>query len=487
MNIAPFQSLTPLGLSPLAPFILGFGPKEESGAVDSYATATTALNSPSYFPVPAFFRGKHEIMAPVISPDDICFACASLPDHSPPTWQDRLRFIEASLTRNAYLAGDLTGKTEKNQQPTPEEAASQYHLYRQWLNEIAQLSRVQIKRATKLPFEQQFILLYRVSKAMEHLRHRWFYYFRHWCTWWYEKNCRPWLSEHLCFNDETLSIDIANKIERLFHKYPTLKTAWQNSMSDIYRLLYRHQQNLLHYLKQDAQKDPKLLIEFVRTFFGLRNFSSDYLFDDILDEILGLEVERTEQMLYQKPEYSCLRDSYYGSFQNGVQKTLPPGEEQIIYEGTPYGRIMEFLDATQPTRDDVVYDLGFGYGRVTKLTAMLTPSKVVGIELLPERVAKAEKAKQKIELANLEYRAGNVLEHDFSDGTLFYLFNPFATPTLKKFIERLKGVAEEKKKDGKNIRVAFWGDKDNLAHFENQRDWLEPTAELDKVHLYKSF
>lgn len=155
---------------------------------------------------------------------------------------------------------------------------------------------------------------------------------------------------------------------------------------------------------------------------------------------------------------------------NGLQLTdycteLDYSEEQILYEGTPFFLILFLLNQVQPPSGAIVYDLGSGYGRFV-LTGALHYNDVIfrGIELIGQRVNSSNDFAGRLGLNNALFIEGNVLESDFSDGQIFYLFNPFSDETLVKMIRKLKLVAERKK-----IIIAVIGKLNNLFLAET---WL---------------
>lgn len=98
---------------------------------------------------------------------------------------------------------------------------------------------------------------------------------------------------------------------------------------------------------------------------------------------------------------------------------------EFVYEGTPYRVIKDILHYLKPTKDDVVYDIGAGYGRFCLYGALTTPATFKGIEIAGERHEKAQKIKDKFQIRNLEFLNLGATEAEMSDGTMFYMFNPF--------------------------------------------------------------
>lgn len=144
------------------------------------------------------------------------------------------------------------------------------------------------------------------------------------------------------------------------------------------------------------------------------------------------------------------------------------GNEQFEYQGTPYEFIADFLHALDLGAEDVLYDLGSGYGRIPLYAALTTGcGKCKGIEIVPERVAVSQNAARSLLLLNTEFIQGNVLDCDFSDGTIFFLFNPFTWQTLEKVGEKFKKIASRK-----SIQIITWGGP-SVAYLERQ-SWLKP-------------
>lgn len=173
--------------------------------------------------------------------------------------------------------------------------------------------------------------------------------------------------------------------------------------------------------------------------------------DERLDDLLGVVSEEIERG--RNIDFRSLEQAY--------------GFEQYAYQGTPYELIRTFLRDLKLSSDDVLYDLGCGYGRIPLYGAMVTPAQYRGIEIVPERVAEATAIKENLTLENVDFRQGNVLDQDFSDGSVFFLFNPFTTETLEQVGEKLETLSKTKK-----IRVVSLGP--SVSYFRSQVTWLQP-------------
>jgi len=138
--------------------------------------------------------------------------------------------------------------------------------------------------------------------------------------------------------------------------------------------------------------------------------------------------------------------------------------ERLIYSATPYNVIRDAMRGLNPGRGDVFYDLGAGYGRVLLYGALTHGATFRGIEIVPSRVEEANRIRSHLALEQLDFRQGNAQSDDFSDGNLFFLFNPFFSEVLQVVGLRLRRIAQTRQ-----IRIASVANSN--AYFARQR-WL---------------
>jgi predicted RNA methylase len=150
------------------------------------------------------------------------------------------------------------------------------------------------------------------------------------------------------------------------------------------------------------------------------------LSDAALDRILHLSWRKAEASL----DLLDLLDRY--------------GNELFEYHGLGYADIRWIIHALQLTERDVVYDLGAGYGRFVIYGALVSPAKFKGIEIVRERAAHIARARARLRLRNACVAAENAAAADFTDGTKFYLFSPFFTPTLRAVARKLETCAAKR-------------------------------------------
>src|SRR5260370_33711200 len=100
-------------------------------------------------------------------------------------------------------------------------------------------------------------------------------------------------------------------------------------------------------------------------------------------------------------------------------------EIEVIYVPTPDDVVDAMCKMAKVTKDDVVYDLGCGDGRIViAAVAKFGAKRGVGIDLMPDRVkeSKENAKKNKVE-GKVEFRQGNVLKiDDLSEATVVMLY-----------------------------------------------------------------
>jgi precorrin-6B methylase 2 len=103
------------------------------------------------------------------------------------------------------------------------------------------------------------------------------------------------------------------------------------------------------------------------------------------------------------------------------------------FENVAHCAIRKTIKLARPTATDVVYVLGSGQGRAVCHFARQRVQKVVGIEISQELCEVARHNARKLRNPNspIEIRNADVTLTDISDGTIFFMFNPFGEKTLR--------------------------------------------------------
>jgi SAM-dependent methyltransferase len=128
--------------------------------------------------------------------------------------------------------------------------------------------------------------------------------------------------------------------------------------------------------------------------------------------------------------------------------------DEVFYEATDYLLLLRYMKPLRLGPDDVVYELGCGLGRTLCMFARREVRKCVGIEFNPELAtkARANAARLRGRRAAVEVRVADAAHSDYSDGTIFWLNNPFGPYTLSAVMQR---IAESLQNRPRTIRIAY--------------------------------
>jgi len=121
-------------------------------------------------------------------------------------------------------------------------------------------------------------------------------------------------------------------------------------------------------------------------------------------------------------------------------------QEEIPFVPTPIEVVDRMLELAQVTREDVVYDLGSGDGRIVIRAAKKYGARGVGIEMDVQLLELSRKSASEEGVAHLvEFRAEDALAADVSPATVVTLY------MLPWFNEKVKPLLEEKLKPGARV------------------------------------
>ena len=115
------------------------------------------------------------------------------------------------------------------------------------------------------------------------------------------------------------------------------------------------------------------------------------------------------------------------------------GETLAPFVATPMEIVERMLEMAEVTKDDVVYDLGCGDGRMVTLAARKYGARGVGVDIDNKRVLESQQRVKKERVEGLvTIRKEDALKTDFSQATvvLLYLF-PSANLKLRPDLRRL--------------------------------------------------
>jgi predicted amidohydrolase len=167
----------------------------------------------------------------------------------------------------------------------------------------------------------------------------------------------------------------------------------------------------------------------------------------------------------------------------GVFVTKPVPEEtlerqpgMIRYQPTPTSVILEIIDQVGFSSDDVFYDLGSGLGQVIGVVNILTGVRCVGVEYQPAYYAYATQVAGELGLTNVVFINADAQDLNFSDGTVFYMFNPFGGRIFDRVMGKLYVEAQKRK-----ITICSYGScTEPISEFP----WLD-VLDPDTIHDFK--
>ncbi|HRZ87207.1 MAG TPA: hypothetical protein P5287_05265, partial [bacterium] len=367
------------------------------------------------------------------------------------TLQEALDFAEVSLFYSEWVER-MRRVTTAHFMAIPDETVADY--FRQYYAGVEKLKEQALSRIdeTKLSHGDLFLRLQETVRLKGVIAGRW----------------KDFLEAYSIKIQSRYDKDIASpgrsprEWQEVFERYPGIELFYERALAACYRPLQEEESRLKKELLARIGKDPSIVRGIVRTV----NASGGQILDPVMDWLLTLRVGETE------------KDIDWGS----VEKRH--GDEQYIYEGTPYGLIRDFISRIGLGPRDVFYDLGCGYGRILFYTRLATDAGLVkGVEIVPERVAECERIRERFGMRGLEIISQNIRDVDLRDGSVFFLFNPFISGTLDNVSLKLFDAARKRK-----IMIASYGAC--TFYFEDQAFWLKPLFSSyyngAKVSLFES-
>ncbi|HKB89978.1 MAG TPA: hypothetical protein VKC60_05610 [Opitutaceae bacterium] len=145
------------------------------------------------------------------------------------------------------------------------------------------------------------------------------------------------------------------------------------------------------------------------------------------------------------------------------------------YTSPDYWYVRKVIGILKPGPDDVFYDIGSGKGRIICLVARTAVQKCVGIELLKPLCELA--ARNALSLhgkrAKVEILCSDAASADLSEGTLYFMFNPFGPATLS---DTLENIGTSLARNPRQIKIVYY----NPVHESILKacPWLEKFREF---------
>lgn len=101
----------------------------------------------------------------------------------------------------------------------------------------------------------------------------------------------------------------------------------------------------------------------------------------------------------------------------------PLRKPDVVYVPTPQEVVDEMLALAKVTKDDVIYDLGSGDGRIPITAAQKFGTRAVGIDINPERIREANENAQKAGVTDrVQFLNQDLFTSDISEATVVTLY-----------------------------------------------------------------
>lgn len=159
------------------------------------------------------------------------------------------------------------------------------------------------------------------------------------------------------------------------------------------------------------------------------------------------------------------------------KNTVKPKYANLTYVPTADEVILEMFKMGKIGKDDVIFDLGCGDGRILYMAAKKYGTRGVGLDINPDRIVEAMDQAKKYDVGTLvEIRHGDALKpKDIGDATVVALY------MFPEFMNLWLPIAKEKLKPGTRI----------LSHDYQFSDWapdqtvtVRSSTREHKVHMW---
>lgn len=158
-----------------------------------------------------------------------------------------------------------------------------------------------------------------------------------------------------------------------------------------------------------------------------------------------------------------------------VQQSSPTTETaqkqpDVVYVPTPPEVVAKMLEVAKVTKNDVLYDLGSGDGRIPISAAQKFGTRGVGIDIDSERIKEANENAKKAKVTDkVTFRQQDLFTTDFSEATVVTLY------LLPELNVKLRPILFKQLKPGTRI----------VSHAFDMGDWKpEKTLQVDGRTVY---
>lgn len=146
------------------------------------------------------------------------------------------------------------------------------------------------------------------------------------------------------------------------------------------------------------------------------------------------------------------------------------------YATIGYRNVRRILRVVNPGREDVFYDIGCGMGRILCVAALRPVRKCVGVELLEPlcEIARQNANSLRRRKAPIQIVRGDAATVDLSDGTIYFMFNPFGPDTLRDTLENIRCSLS---RSPRAIKIVYYHAKHQCVL--QDQNWLAKVQEFD--------
>lgn len=122
------------------------------------------------------------------------------------------------------------------------------------------------------------------------------------------------------------------------------------------------------------------------------------------------------------------------------RRTATQHEDFYDYQAIDYLLLYKYMRSVRLRPSDVVFDIGCGMGRVICAMARRPVRRCVGIEFDVELADIAARNARTLRgrRAEIVIHTMDACEADYSEGTVFWLYNPFGAETMKTVLHRIE-------------------------------------------------
>jgi SAM-dependent methyltransferase len=150
-------------------------------------------------------------------------------------------------------------------------------------------------------------------------------------------------------------------------------------------------------------------------------------------------------------------------------------DDNFQYATLDYWNLYRVARILNPGPEEVFYDIGSGMGRMLCIMARRRIRRCVGIELFEPlcNIARLNAERLRGRRSPIEIICGDATTADLSDGTIYYMFNPFGEETMRDTLENLRASLSKKPR---TIKIVYCNP--TCKSLFQRTSWLQKVREL---------